>query len=92
MRFKTLLGLAAIGGAVAYAQKKRGGEMTVAGIKNSLRDLVTNVKGKLDQTRQQASTMGERSSSYADESYGSGGGFGSNYTSNNGIGSTSRPR
>lgn len=47
MRFKNLLGLLAIGGAVAYAQKKRGGEMSLAGIKSSLLDAFNNVKGQL---------------------------------------------
>ena len=49
MRFKNLLGLLAIGGAVAYAQKKRGGDMSFAGIKNSLKGVVDNVKNQLGQ-------------------------------------------
>lgn len=53
MRFRNLLGLLAIGGAVAYAQKKRGGDLSLAGIKNSLRGAFDNVKGKLD-------TMGDK--------------------------------
>ena len=48
MRFKNLLGLLAIGGAVAYAQKRRGGELTIDGFKNSFRSLIDNVKGKLE--------------------------------------------
>ena len=47
MRFKSLLGLLAIGGAVAYAQKKRGGDMSLAGIKNSLRSVADSVRSKL---------------------------------------------
>lgn len=39
MRMKRLLGLLAIGGAVAYAQKRRGGELSVNGFKRSLQDL-----------------------------------------------------
>ena len=49
MRFKNLLGLVAIGGAVYYAQKKRGADMSLNGIKNSLRSTFDNVKQKLSQ-------------------------------------------
>ena len=49
MRFKNLLGLLAIGGAVAYAQKKRGGDLSFAGIKNSLKSTFESVKGQLNQ-------------------------------------------
>ena len=58
MRFKNLLGLLAIGGAVAYAQKKRGGDLSFNGIKNSLRGVVDNVKGKLGDLQQQAGAGG----------------------------------
>jgi hypothetical protein len=47
MRFKNLLGLLAIGGAVAYAQKRRGGDLSLAGIKNSVRGAIDNVRGQL---------------------------------------------
>jgi hypothetical protein len=47
MRFRNLLGLLAIGGAVVYAQKKRGGDMSLAGIKNSLRGVFDNVKNQV---------------------------------------------
>lgn len=47
MRMKNLLGLLAIGGAVVYAQKKRGGDLSIAGFKNSLRDIVGNMRGQL---------------------------------------------
>ena len=47
MRFKTLLGLAAIGGAVAYAQKRRGGDMSFAGFKNTFHDLIGQAQNKL---------------------------------------------
>ena len=40
MRMRNLLGLAAIGGAVAYAQKKRGGELSLAGFKQSAQELL----------------------------------------------------
>jgi hypothetical protein len=42
MRMKRLLGLVAIGGAIAYAQKKRGGELTIEGFKKTFRDLLGN--------------------------------------------------
>lgn len=47
MRFKRVLGLLAIGGAVAYAQKRRGGELSISGFKNSLRSIIDNVKHQL---------------------------------------------
>lgn len=50
MRFKNLLGLMAIGGAVAYAHKQRGGDLSLEGIKGSLNNLVGNVKNKLGQS------------------------------------------
>ena len=53
MRFKNLLGLLAIGGAVAYAQKKRGGELSVDGFKKSLRSLVDNAKNKIGDVKSQ---------------------------------------
>jgi len=49
MRFKNLLGLAAIVGAAAYAHKQRGGDLSLEGIKGSLDNLVGNVKSRLGQ-------------------------------------------
>jgi hypothetical protein len=46
MKIRTLLGLAAIGG-VAYAHNKRGGEWTLDGIKETLRDLFSGVQDKV---------------------------------------------
>ena len=46
MKIRTLLGLAAIGG-VAYAHNKRGGEWTIDGIKDTLRDLFAGVQDKV---------------------------------------------
>ena len=66
MRFKNLLGLLAIGGAVAYAQKKRGGDLSFAGIKNSIKSITNNVKSKLDSMRSQPA-----STTAADTSIGS---------------------
>lgn len=43
MRLRNLLGLAAVGGAVAYAQKKRGGELSLAGFKQSAQDLLRSL-------------------------------------------------
>lgn len=49
MKFKNLLGLVAIGGAVAYAQKRRGGEMSLAGFKNTFNEVLGNVKNQVSQ-------------------------------------------
>ena len=46
MKIRTLLGLAAIGG-VAYAHNKRGGEWTLDGIKDTLRDLFSGMQDKV---------------------------------------------
>lgn len=51
MRIKTLLGLFAIGGAVAYAQKKRGGELTLEGFKKTARELFNSGGANKGSTR-----------------------------------------
>lgn len=66
MRFKSLLGLLAIGGAVAYAQKKRGGELSINGLKQGFRDLATSVKSKLDSAMGQATGVTSGASNDAD--------------------------
>jgi len=66
MRFKNLLGLLAIGGAVAYAQKKRGGDLSLAGIKNSLRGVVDNVKNQINSVVGENKTPVASTSSAAD--------------------------
>ena len=46
MRFKNMLGLLAIGGAIAYAQKKRGGDFSLGGLKEMFNEAVGSVKSK----------------------------------------------
>ena len=84
MRFKNLLGLLAIGGAVAYAQKKRGGDLSLAGIKSSLRDAFNNVKGQLEGMK--SNVMGNQNQ---DRSFGASGvgGVGSNVRGTSDLGS-----
>lgn len=53
MKIRTLLGLAAIGG-VAYAHNKRGGEWTLDGVKETLRQLFTGVQDKLQEFADEA--------------------------------------
>lgn len=53
MKIRTLLGLAAIGG-VAYAHQKRGGEWTLDGIKETLRDLFSGAQDKVRNFADQA--------------------------------------
>ena len=60
MRIKNLLGLLAIGGAVAYAQKRRGGEMSLAGIKQSFNELVTSAKTKVSDLGNKVGAMGNQ--------------------------------
>ncbi|MDQ3334264.1 MAG: hypothetical protein M4D80_03820 [Myxococcota bacterium] len=94
---KNLLGLLAIGGAVAYAQKRRGGDMSLAGIKNSLRGVFDSVKkqvgGALGNQAQQSS-VGATSRSANDlgtsglgsDDYSTGSGsYSSGYGNSNGI-------
>jgi hypothetical protein len=73
MRFKNLLGLLAIGGAVAYAQKKRNGDLSLAGFKNTFKELSNKVKGKIDSARSTASSPIASTSrtDMADDSYSS---------------------
>ena len=99
MRFKNLLGLLAIGGAVAYAQKKRGGDMSLAGIKNSLRGAFDNVKSQVNSalgnqapqtsvgaTSRATNDLGTSSGLGSDDySTGSSGSYSSGYGSSNGI-------
>lgn len=53
MKIRTLLGLAAVGG-VAYAHNKRGGEWTLDGIKETLRQLFSGVQDKLQEFADEA--------------------------------------
>lgn len=53
MKIRTLLGLAAIGG-VAYAHQKRGGEWTLDGIKDTVRQLFSGVQDKVRDFADQA--------------------------------------
>jgi hypothetical protein len=48
MRFRNLLGLLAIGGAVAYARKKRGADLSLDGIKRSVKNTIDNVRNRLE--------------------------------------------
>jgi len=58
MRFKTLLGLLAIGGAVAYAQKKRGADLSLHGIANTLRGVLDTMMGKATEHAGRAPNIG----------------------------------
>lgn len=51
MRFKNILGLLAIGGAVAYAQKKRGRDLSVAGLKETFNEVAGGLKSRLGEMR-----------------------------------------
>jgi hypothetical protein len=50
MKIRTLLGLAAVGGAY-YAHRKRGGELTADSMKDSLRALRDSVGGAFDKLK-----------------------------------------
>ena len=47
--FRRLLGLAAIGGGIYWMQKKRGGDMTFASIKENFRGVIDDVLNKTNQ-------------------------------------------
>ena len=87
MRFKNLLGLLAIGGAVAYAQKKRGGDLSFNGIKNSLRGLVDNVKGQLGNLGQQGEAKSKNQDVGANQYGATGYGAGSEVGGTSNLGS-----
>jgi len=53
MKIRTLLGLAAVGG-VAYAHNKRGGEWTLDGIRETVRQLFGGLQDKLQEFADQA--------------------------------------
>ena len=74
MKIRTLLGLAAIGG-VAYAHNKRGGEWTLDGIKETLRQLMEGVQDRVrdfaDQAKEQIDQA--RAGEHRSTGYGVGG-------------------
>jgi hypothetical protein len=75
MKIRTLLGLAAIGG-VAYAHQKRGGEWTLNGIKDTLRDLFSGVQEKVrgfaDEAKERIEDTGSEFTSQTSKSTGNG--------------------
>ncbi len=85
MRLK-MLGLLAVGGAVAYAHNKRGGEMTFASLKETLTGLGTQARDKLDELRSSASKRGQMADADTDHRRD---GFDTQYSSGYG-GDTSR--
>lgn len=60
LTLKRLIGLAAIGG-VAYAHKQRGGEWTVASIKDTLRSLWSEAQTRIAPIKREARDTFERS-------------------------------
>ena len=91
MRFKKTLGLLAIGSAVYYAQKKRGADMSLNGIKNSVRGFLDNLRsgtspsradiGSRDTSNLASSpTVDEYGSGYSQGSYGTSGTMGTGST------------
>ena len=66
MRFKNLLGLLALGGAVAYAQKKRGGDLSFQGIKNSLKGALDNLRSKVEDLKATSARSANLTSSPSD--------------------------
>lgn len=61
MKFRTLLGIAAVGGAY-YAHRKRGGELTADSVKDSLRALRDSVDGAFQKLRSSAQADSQLSS------------------------------
>ena len=87
MRFKSLLGLLAIGGAVAYAQKKRTGDLSLNGFKNSFRSIADSVRSKLGDLGATTGTNATASPSTGDD-YSSSTGYSSRDSVSSGHGST----
>jgi hypothetical protein len=67
MKIRTLLGIAAVGGAY-YAHRKRGGELTADSVKDSLRALRESVEGALDRMKSTSSQLAPQRSSTAQPS------------------------
>lgn len=59
MKIRTLLGLTIIGSAI-YAHKQNGGELSVASVQKSLRDLWAGIRGKANDTRGEAELADSR--------------------------------
>lgn len=68
MRIRNLMGLFAIGGAVAYANKKRGGDWSLTSFKETLQDLGDTVKQKLTSLSGQSSAASNAEEQDADDS------------------------
>jgi len=60
MKIRTVIGLAAIGGLVAYMYKRRGGEFTMASFKCTVRDLFTRAKHEAMEIKERADKLKER--------------------------------
>ena len=74
MRFKSMLGLLAIGGAVAYAQKRRGRDLSLASLKETFTEVTGDLKSKLGGLRGNAVADSSelRSDGVDDNAYSSG--------------------
>lgn len=73
MRFKNMLGLLAIGGAVAYAQKRRGRDLSLSSLKETFTEVTGGLKSKLSALRgAPADTASVASEGVDDAAYSSG--------------------
>ena len=66
MKFRTMLGLAAIGG-LAYMHRKRGGEWTLESFKDSGRALVKAIEKNADRAKREAREALDEASRKADK-------------------------
>lgn len=78
MKFRTMLGLAAIGG-VLYMHKKRGGEWTLDSFKDSARQLWKGIEQNAEKAKKSAQNAIDEASRKAEKAVG---------TTTSGMGST----
>jgi hypothetical protein len=60
MKIRTVIGLAAIGGLLAYMYKQRGGEFTMESFKRTMRDVFARAKSEARDIKERADKLKER--------------------------------
>lgn len=57
MKIRTVIGLAAIGGLLAYVYKRRGGEFNIASFKRTMRDVFARAKNEALEIKERAQEL-----------------------------------
>jgi len=60
MKIRTVIGLAAVGGLLAYMYKQRGGEFNMASFKHTMRNLFARAKNEALEIKERADKLKSR--------------------------------